>query len=53
MTYENRVAVIIGSAACLWDDLDHFEAIAEKMGWKWDAVAVNHAGLAINPATRS
>tara|TARA_R110000751_G_scaffold100385_3_gene194353 strand:- start:397 stop:993 length:597 start_codon:yes stop_codon:yes gene_type:complete len=48
MTYENRVAVIIGSAACLWDDLDHFEAIAEKMGWKWDAVAVNHAGLAIN-----
>ena len=46
--YEDKVAVVIGSAACLWDDLDVFEEIAAQQGWDWDAVAVNHSGLAVN-----
>jgi len=48
MTYENKVAVIVGSAACLWDDLDGFERIAKVQGWDWDVCAVNHSALAIN-----
>jgi hypothetical protein len=47
-TYPNRVAVIVGSAACLWDDLDKFQVLADKNNWDWDVCAVNHSALAIN-----
>lgn len=46
--YAGRTALLVGSSACLWDDIDAFEKIAASQGWEWDVAAVNHAGLAIN-----